>query len=54
MMKLEIKNIGGFVGTHEYDLQPGINQILGSRSSGKSSIIRGIESLVVGDNWKGS
>ena len=49
MMKLELKNIGGFVGFHEYDLHPEVNQILGPRSSGKSSIIRGIESLIVDD-----
>ena len=50
MMKLEIKNIGGLVGTHEYDLQPGINRITGPSVSGKSSIIRGIECLVTDDN----
>ena len=49
-MKLELKNIGGLVGTHEYDLQPGVNRITGPSASGKSSIIRGIECLVIDDN----
>ena len=50
-MKLELKNIGGLVGTHEYDLQTGVNRITGPSASGKSSIIRGIECLVTDDNY---
>lgn len=49
-MDLKIKNIGGLAGTHEYDLQPGVNRITGPNASGKSSIIRGIECLVTDDN----
>ena len=49
-MKLELKNIGGLGGVHEYDLQTGVNRITGPSESGKSSIIRGIECLIKDDN----
>jgi len=44
-MKLELQNIGGFAGVHEFELKKGINRITAPNAKGKSSLLRGIQCL---------
>jgi len=44
-MKLELQNIGGFAGAHEFELKKGINRITAPNAKGKSSLLRGIQCL---------
>ncbi|GEM_PF-1745799 len=44
-MKLELQNIGGFAGVHEFELKKGINRISAPNAKGKSSLLRGIQCL---------
>ncbi|MEA1870465.1 MAG: archaea-specific SMC-related protein [Euryarchaeota archaeon] len=44
-MKLELQNIGGFTGVHEFELKKGINRITAPNAKGKSSLLRGIQCL---------
>jgi len=48
-MKLELQNIGGFVGVHEFELKKGINRITAPNAKGKSSLLRGIQCLASDD-----
>jgi len=48
-MKLELQNIGGFVGVHEFELKKGINRITAPNARGKSSLLRGIQCLASDD-----
>lgn len=48
-MKLELQNIGGFAGVHEFELRKGINRITAPNARGKSSLLRGIECLARDD-----
>jgi len=44
-MKLELQNIGGFTGVHEFELKKGINRITAPNAKGKSSLLRGLQCL---------
>ena len=44
-MKLELQNIGGFAGVHEFELKKGINRITAPNAKGKSSLLRGLQCL---------
>ncbi|MEA1945503.1 MAG: archaea-specific SMC-related protein [Euryarchaeota archaeon] len=48
-MKLELQNIGGFVGVHGFELKKGINRITAPNAKGKSSLLRGIQCLASDD-----
>ncbi len=46
-MKLVLENIGGLVGRHEYVLKEGLNLISAPNAAGKSSIIHGLQALIM-------
>ena len=46
-IKLVLENIGGLVGRHKYLLKEGLNLISAPNAAGKSSIIHGIQALIL-------
>lgn len=46
-LKLVLENIGGLVGRHEYVLKEGLNLISAPNAAGKSSIIHGLQTLIM-------
>lgn len=41
-MKVFVKNIGGFIGEHVYELKEGINEVVAPNAGGKTSFVRAI------------
>lgn len=46
-LKLVLENIGGLAGRHEYTLKEGLNLISAPNAAGKTSIIRGLQALIM-------
>ncbi|MFQ6676407.1 MAG: archaea-specific SMC-related protein [Fidelibacterota bacterium] len=46
-LKLVLENIGGLAGRHEYTLKQGLNLISAPNAAGKTSIIRGLQALIM-------
>lgn len=46
-LKLVLENIGGLVGRHQYTLKEGLNLISAPNASGKSSVIHGLQALIM-------